>query len=110
MERRIPELHFADYTHGQPGRREAFTDALVRGLQDYGFIVLRDHPVPAPLLKHAYRLIAALFAQAEATKRHYIGGPRGYAPFGTEHARDRAEPDLKEFWQIGPESRGLESR
>jgi isopenicillin N synthase-like dioxygenase len=103
MERRIPELRFADYTQGQPGRREAFTQALMRGLRQYGFIVLRDHPVPAALLEQAYRLIAALFAQTETTKRRYIGGPRGYAPFGIEHAKDRAEPDLKEFWQMGPE-------
>jgi isopenicillin N synthase-like dioxygenase len=103
MERRIPELRFADYTGGEPGRRAAFTDALMRGLQDYGFITLREHPVPAPLLEHAYQLIAAFFVQPEATKRRYIGGPRGYAPFGVEHAKDRAEPDLKEFWQIGPQ-------
>ena len=103
MERRIPELSFADYTQGQPGRRAAFTDALARALQQYGFIILRDHPVPAALLERANLLAAALFAQPEATKRRYIGGTRGYAPFGIEHAKDRAEPDLKEFWQIGPE-------
>jgi isopenicillin N synthase-like dioxygenase len=103
MQRRIPELRFADYTGGEPGRREAFIHALMRGLQDYGFIVLQRHPVPAPLLEHAYQLIAAFFAQTEATKRRYIGGARGYVPFGIEHAKDCAEPDLKEFWQIGPE-------
>jgi len=48
MERRIPELRFTDYTQGPRGRRETFTDALMRGLQHYGFIILRDHPVPAP--------------------------------------------------------------
>ena len=103
MERRIPELGFADYTRGQAGTREAFTDALMRGLQDFGFVVLRDHPVPATLLEQAYHLTAAFFAQSEADKRRYIGGPRGYAPFGMEHAKDRAVPDLKEFWQMGPE-------
>ena len=101
MERRIPELSFADYTQGQPGRGAAFADALMGGLQDYGFIVLRDHPVPALLLERAYELIAAFFAQPETTKRRYIAGPRGYTPFRTEHAKDRAEPDLKEFWQLG---------
>jgi isopenicillin N synthase-like dioxygenase len=103
MERRIPEPCFTDYTQGRPDRREAFTDALMRGLQHYGFIIFRDHPVPAPLLDHAYHVVAAFFAQPETTKQRYVGGSRGYAPFGMEHARDRAEPDLKEFWQIGPE-------
>lgn len=100
----IPELRFADYTQAAPGRREAFTDALMRGLQHYGFVILRDHPVPAALLEHAYQLTAAFFAQTETVKRRYIGGPRGYAPLGIEHAKDRAEPDLKEFWQIGPDA------
>ena len=103
MERRIPELSFADYAQGSPGRRAEFTDALTRALQQYGFIILRDHPVPAALLERVNQLTTALFAQDEATKRRYIGGTRGYAPFGTEHAKDRAEPDLKEFWQIGSE-------
>jgi isopenicillin N synthase-like dioxygenase len=104
MERRIPELRFADYTHGTPTRRAAFSDALVRGLQHYGFVILREHPVPALVLENAYELTAAFFAQTEAIKRRYIGGARGYAPFGLEHAKDRAEPDLKEFWQMGSES------
>ena len=106
MEGRIPELSFADYTQGQPGRRAAFSDALGRALQRYGFVILRDHPVPAPLLEGANQLTAALFAQDEATKRRHLGRTRGYAPFGIEHAKDRAEPDLKEFWQIGPEHAG----
>jgi isopenicillin N synthase-like dioxygenase len=106
MERGIPELSFADYAHGKAGRRAEFTDALARALQQYGFIILRDHPVPAPLLEQANQLTAALFSQDEASKRRCIGGTRGYAPFGIEHAKDRAEPDLKEFWQIGPEHGG----
>ena len=106
MKRGIPELSFADYTQGKSGKRAEFTDALARALQQYGFIILRDHPVPAPLLERANQLTAALFAQDEVTKRRYIGGTRGYAPFGIEHAKDRAEPDLKEFWQIGPEHAG----
>ena len=106
MERGIPELSFADYARGKPGSRTEFTDALTRALQQYGFIILRDHPVPAPLLERANQLATALFAQDEATKRRHMGGTRGYAPFGIEHAKDRAEPDLKEFWQIGPEHGG----
>ena len=84
--------------------RAAFSEALMRGLQRYGFVVLRDHPVPAALLEQAYELTTAFFAQTEAMKRRYIGGARGYAPFGLEHAKDRVEPDLKEFWQMGSAS------
>ena len=100
---RVPELSLADYLHGGRDSRSEFSRELMRGLQRYGFFVLRDHAVPASLLNRAYELCVELFAQPEILKRQYIAGPRGYAPFRTEHAKDHAQPDLKEFWQIGPE-------
>jgi isopenicillin N synthase-like dioxygenase len=103
MDNRVPELSLAHYTHGPADAREAFSRELMRGLQRYGFIILRDHPVSTALLDKAYELSTAFFSQAEDTKLRYVGGPRGYAPFRTEHARNRATSDLKEFWQIGPE-------
>ena len=30
-----------------------------------------------------------------------IGGQRGYTSFGKEHAKDKPEGDLKEFWHFG---------
>jgi isopenicillin N synthase-like dioxygenase len=102
-ESRVPELSLAEYLHGERAARDAFSTALLQGLQRYGFIILRDHGVPAALLDEAYRLSIALFAQPEAVKRQYARGPRGYTPFRTEHAKDHPAPDLKEFWQIGPE-------
>jgi isopenicillin N synthase-like dioxygenase len=106
MQGRVPELCLADYLHGAPAVREAFSAALMQGLQRYGFIILRDHTVASALIDQAYALTAAFFAQAEAVKRDYIAGPRGYAPFRTEHAKNQTLPDLKEFWQIGPEPFG----
>jgi isopenicillin N synthase-like dioxygenase len=103
MAARVPELSLADYLHGDPPVREAFSNALMLGLQRYGFIVLRDHRVASTLIDAAYALTARFFAQPEAVKRCYIAGARGYAPFRTEHARHQTVPDLKEFWQIGPE-------
>jgi isopenicillin N synthase-like dioxygenase len=103
MENRVPELSLADYTHGGVAAREAFSRELMRGLQRYGFIILRDHPVATALIDQAYELSAAFFAQSEEIKRRYVGGLRGYTPFRTEHAKNRAAADLKEFWQIGRE-------
>src|SRR3984893_10826186 len=103
MESTVPELRLADYTGGDSDVRGAFSKELMRGFQRYGFVILRDHPVSHTLLDKAYDLSAAFFAQAEEVKCRYLGGPRGYAPFRAEHAKDRAAPDLKEFWQIGPE-------
>ena len=103
MERRVPELRLADYTHGSSETRDAFSSQLFAGLQRYGFIVLRDHAIPATLLESAYELSATFFDQPENLKRRYTKGPRGYTPFRTERAKDATVPDLKEFWQIGPE-------
>ena len=103
MSNRVPELSLKQFTDGQPEARAAFSDALMRGLQDYGFVILKDHGVPIELLGRAYGLAEAVFALPDATKRGYAAGLRGYTPFGTEHAKDSRHPDLKEFWQIGRE-------
>ena len=104
MQAGVPELRLSDYSGGEPHAREAFSAALMHGLQRYGFIILTEHAVPAALIDKAYVLSAQFFAQPEENKRRYVGGTRGYAPFRTEHAKNQAAPDLKEFWQIGPEA------
>ena len=103
MRKRVPELSLQDFTTGDASVRAAFAEVLMRGLQDYGFIILKDHGVPVELLGRAYGLAEAVFALPEDAKRRYAAGLRGYTPFGTEHARDSRHPDLKEFWQIGRE-------
>ena len=103
MANRVPELSLKAYAHGEPADRDAFSAELMRGLQDYGFIVLKDHAVPTDLLTRAYGLAEQLFALPEPVKRRYVAGLRGYIPFGVEHAKDSGHPDLKEFWQIGHE-------
>jgi isopenicillin N synthase-like dioxygenase len=106
MENRVPTLSLAAYLDGDDAARAVFSSELMRGFQRYGFIILEDHPVSAELLDRAYALSVAFFAQPEARKRRYAageGGQRGYTPFGVEHAKNRTAPDLKEFWQIGPE-------
>ncbi len=101
MTRSVPELSLKAFTHGDAHQRAAFSDAMMRGLQDYGFFVLKDHGVPLELLQRAYGEAEGLFALPEATKRQYAKGMRGYTPFGVEHAKDSGHPDLKEFWQVG---------
>lgn len=101
MTRAVPELSLADFNDGSTPVRAAFSAELMRGLQDYGFIVLRDHGVPIDLLERAYETTEQVFALPEAAKRRYAAGMRGYTPFGVEHAKDSGLPDLKEFWQVG---------
>lgn len=101
MTRAVPELSLRDFTEGSPDARTAFSAELMRGLQDYGFIVLRDHGVPETLLDAAYAAAEDVFALPEEAKQRYAAGMRGYTPFGVEHAKDSGKPDLKEFWQVG---------
>src|SRR6267154_1115014 len=54
----VPELSFADYTHGNSIQRAAFARELMHGLQRYGFIILRDHSVSMALLDRACVLSA----------------------------------------------------
>jgi isopenicillin N synthase-like dioxygenase len=78
---------------------------LYRGLTEYGFIVLVDHPISETLLNKAYALSEEFFKLPRATKEQYAlrdnGFQRGYTPFGTEHAKDSPVSDLKEFWHVG---------
>jgi isopenicillin N synthase-like dioxygenase len=101
MTKSVPELSLKAFTDGDAAAREVFSADLMRGLQDYGFIILKDHGVPLELLRRAYGEAEDLFALDEATKRKYAAGLRGYTPFGVEHAKDSGHPDLKEFWQVG---------
>jgi isopenicillin N synthase-like dioxygenase len=103
MSDRVPELRLEDYISGDTDTRAGFCRDLMWGLQRYGFITLSDHPISTQLLEDAYRLSAEFFAQPEPVKQRYAGGVRGYVPFRTERAKNRSVPDLKEFWQIGPE-------
>ncbi len=99
----VPELSLKQYVDGGPAERAAFSEALMQGLQRYGFIILTDHNVPTDLLGRAYDLAEQVFALPLAEKLKHANGLRGYTPFGTEHAKDSDLPDLKEFWQIGRE-------
>ncbi|MGE0528090.1 MAG: 2-oxoglutarate and iron-dependent oxygenase domain-containing protein, partial [Bdellovibrionales bacterium] len=101
---RIRELSLKSYTEGTRSEQVEFMSELMDGLQEHGFIILRDHPIKVELLHQAYALGARLFQLPEQTKLQYAhveGGQRGYTPFGREHAKNSKHPDLKEFWHVG---------
>lgn len=106
--RKVPELSLMSFVNGTNNDKVKFTNDLFRGLKDYGFIILVDHPVDYSLTSKAYDLVHEFFQLPEATKRQYIckegGGQRGYTAFGVEHAKDSQFPDLKEFWHVGRET------
>lgn len=97
----VPVLSLAQARAESAAQRAAFGAQLAAGWQRFGFVIVRDHGIRDALLDRAYELAARLFALPDSQKRRYIAGLRGYTPFGVEHAKDHAAPDLKEFWQIG---------
>lgn len=101
----VPELSLKAYTHGSEHEKFKFTEDLFKGLKEYGFIILKDHPVDLALLRRAYALSERLFQLPPEVKAAYVGpsgaGERGYTPFGREHAKNNQYPDLKEFWHVG---------
>lgn len=103
-QRKVPELSLNSYIQGSDTDRARFVESFFAGLRDYGFIVLKDHPIDTALLDEAYEIAQALFELPLDTKSAYAhspGGQRGYTPFGREHAKGRTIADLKEFWHVG---------
>jgi len=90
--------------------RDGFAQALGASFERYGFAIVADHGIPAPVIARAEAAAKALFALPEAAKRAYhvpgSGGARGHTPFGIETAKDATAVDLKEFWHIGRELPG----
>lgn len=103
--RKVPELSLMTFIEGSNTDKTRFIDQFYSGLKDYGFIVLKDHPIPIELLTLAYSLLEKLFALPIESKMRYAlkdnGFQRGYTPFGQEHAKDADVMDLKEFWHVG---------
>ncbi|MBL7543030.1 MAG: isopenicillin N synthase family oxygenase [Bdellovibrionaceae bacterium] len=106
--RRVPTLSLRDYTHGSEEQKNQFILGLFNGIKDYGFIILKDHPVRAELITRAYEILEAFYKLPTETKRKYVspkvGGQKGYTPFGKEHAKDASVMDLKEFYHVGRET------
>lgn len=103
----VPELSLKAYTHGSESEKLGFTEDLFNGLKEYGFVILKDHPIDISLLRKAYELSERLFKLPASVKESYTGpsggGERGFTAFGKEHAKNNQYPDLKEFWHVGRE-------
>ncbi|MCB0341461.1 MAG: isopenicillin N synthase family oxygenase [Pseudobdellovibrionaceae bacterium] len=101
----VPTLSLKQYIDGDVNQRQEFTADLFRGLRQFGFIILKDHPIQQTLLDTAYEKSRVLFSLPESKKLEFLchegGGQRGYTPFGKEHAKDSTVADLKEFWHVG---------
>ena len=86
---------------------ERFAAQLGASFERYGFAVVADHPLAAPVIEDALADAKAFFAlpAEEKMRTRLIGaqGQRGYTPFGVETAKGAEHFDLKEFWHVGRE-------
>lgn len=104
--RAVPRLSLLDYLSKDEDKKKRFIEDLFSGLKEYGFIILKDHPIDQSKVDRAYELNHRFFQLPIETKEKYIannGGQRGFTPFKQEHAKDSEHPDLKEFWHVGRE-------
>jgi isopenicillin N synthase-like dioxygenase len=101
----IPKLDLADFTQGDADQRSRFVQELGRAYEEIGFVAIRNHGIDNTILNDMYAQVAKFFELPLKIKLKYDdssgGGQRGYTGFGKEHAKDRNEGDLKEFWHFG---------
>lgn len=107
MSNQILELSLLDFVNGPEEKKQQFVDDLMRGLKEYGFIILKDHTIDNEKVQKSYDLVHEFFHLPEEIKLKYFleeaGGQRGYTPFKKEIAKGASHPDLKEFWHVGRE-------
>lgn len=101
----IPSVDLNDFISNDPARKQKFVNEIGKAYEDIGFVALKGHFLSDELVDKLYKNVKDFFALPVETKENYeikgIGGQRGYTSFGKEHAKDKPEGDLKEFWHFG---------
>lgn len=98
--------------------RELAASSLDKAARDAGFLYLKGHQISPDLIQNLKSAVKAYFDQdTESKMKNYIGlsnNHTGYVPQGEEqfysHAVNQAKTDLKEAYDIGPESPSLMAR
>lgn len=101
----IPSLDLADFTGGDPQKKQAFVDALGEAYNNIGFVAIKNHGLTDEQTAHLYDTIQRFFSLSDEVKTRYevpeLAGQRGYIGKGKEHAKGRTTGDLKEFYHVG---------
>lgn len=101
----IPSVNLADFLSEDPARKQKFVNEIGKAYEEIGFVALKGHFLSDELVEQLYASIRSFFALPVEVKKSYevegIGGQRGFTSFGKEHAKDKKEGDLKEFWHTG---------
>lgn len=101
----IPSLDLADFTSGDPEKKQAFVEKLGQAYNNIGFVAIKSHGLSKDLQDNLYSSIKKFFSLPDEIKSKYekpeIGYQRGYTGKGKEHAKGRNTGDLKEFYHVG---------
>ena len=101
----IPSVDLADFTEGNKETKAAFVKELGQAYEEIGFVAVKNHGLSEALCAKLYAQVKGFFSLSKQEKEAYeiegLAGQRGYVSFGKEHAKNKNEGDLKEFWHFG---------
>lgn len=101
----IPSVDLADFTEGNKETKAAFVKELGKAYEEIGFVAVKNHGLSDALCADLYAQVKGFFTLSKEEKEAYeiegLAGQRGYVSFGKEHAKNKNEGDLKEFWHFG---------
>lgn len=101
----IPSVDLADFTEGNKETKAAFAKELGKAYEEIGFVAVKNHGLSDALCAELYAQVKGFFTLSKEEKEAYeiegLAGQRGYVSFGKEHAKNKNEGDLKEFWHFG---------
>ena len=101
----IPSIDLADFTEGNKETKAAFVKELGKAYEEIGFVAVKNHGLSDALCAELYAQVKGFFTLSKEEKEAYeiegLAGQRGYVSFGKEHAKNKNEGDLKEFWHFG---------
>jgi isopenicillin N synthase-like dioxygenase len=101
----IVDVDLLAFESGNPTRRRAVVDGVMRSLQT-GF-VYTSHDIPTEVLDSAYESLARFFHLPTETKQRYVApgshGQTGYTGLLVEKAAGFDVPDWKEMLNWGPD-------
>ena len=101
----IPSVDLSDFTEGNKETKAACVKELGKAYEEIGFVAVKNHGLSDALCNELYTQVKGFFTLSKEEKETYeiegLAGQRGYVSFGKEHAKNKNEGDLKEFWHFG---------
>lgn len=101
----IPSVDLSEFTEGNKETKAAFVKELGKAYEEIGFVAVKNHGLSDALCNELYAQVKGFFTLSKEEKETYeiegLAGQRGYVSFGKEHAKNKNEGDLKEFWHFG---------